>query len=105
MESRRSLDEALALPIINGYQVGQPMEALEDDPGGPGGQEGRSRLRGGNTSPDQDVQGRRGGGPHFLDRGIESQGRLTAHESRGLAAFQDDAPDSRTILNNRGQEI
>ena len=36
--------EALALPIINGNQVGQPMEALEDDPGGPGGQEGRSRL-------------------------------------------------------------
>jgi len=27
--------EALALPIINGNQIGQPMDALEDDPGGP----------------------------------------------------------------------
>ena len=97
--------EALALPFINGNQVGQPMDALEDDPGGPGGQEGRSRLRGGYASPDQEVQGTRGGLPHFLDRRIESQGRLTAHESRGLAAFQDDAPDSQTILNHRGQEI
>ena len=42
--------EALALGIINGNQIGQPMDALEDDPGGPGGQEGRSRLGGGNTS-------------------------------------------------------
>ena len=97
--------EALALAIINGNQVGQPMDALEDDPGGPGGQEGRSRLRGGYASPDKDVQGIRGGVPHFLDRRIESQGRLSAHESGGLAAFQDDAPDSRTILQNRGQEI
>jgi hypothetical protein len=27
--------EGLALPIINGNQVGQPMEALEDDPAAP----------------------------------------------------------------------
>jgi len=39
------------------------------------------------------------------DRGIESQGRLTAHESGGLAAFQDEAPDSRTILQNRARRF
>jgi len=57
--------EALALPYHQLLPVGQPMEAISKTSGGPGGQEGRSRLRGGHTSPDQDVRGRRGGAPHF----------------------------------------
>ena len=52
--------EPLALNIINGNQVRQPMDALEDDPGGPCGQECRCRLRGGDASPDEDVERLRG---------------------------------------------
>ena len=95
------LGESLALSLINGNQICQPMDALENDPGGPCGQECRCRLRGGDASPDEDVERLRGCAQHFLDRRIESQGRLTAHESRGLASFQDDAPNSRAILQNR----
>ena len=97
--------ELPALEIINGNQVCQPMDALEDDPRRPCGQECRCRLRGGDASPDEDVERLRGCAQHFLDHRIESQGRLTAHESRGLAPFQDDAPDSRAILQNRCQQI
>ena len=89
--------EKPVLGIINGNQVCQPVDALEDDPRGPGGKECRRRLRGGDSAPDEDVHGLRRVGQHLFDRGIESQGRLAADESGGLASFQDNAPDSRAI--------
>jgi len=50
------IGERLALDIINGNQICQPMDALKNNPGGPCGQECRCRLRGGDASPDEDVE-------------------------------------------------
>ena len=54
------LGELLALEIVHGHQVGQPVDALEDDAGGSGGQECRCRLRGPDAAPDEDVRRLRG---------------------------------------------
>jgi hypothetical protein len=48
--------EPLSLEIINRNQVRQPVDALEDDPRGPGGQERRRCLRGRHASPDEDLR-------------------------------------------------
>jgi len=61
--------------------------------------------QGPDASPDEDVERLWGCAQHFPDHRIEGRGRLTAHEPRGLASFQDDAPDSRAIFQNRCQEI
>jgi hypothetical protein len=96
--------ELLALGIVHDHQIGQPVDTLEDDTGGSGGQEGRGRLGGGDAAPDEDVQRLRRGVQHFLGRRIEDQGRLAAHESGGLAALEDDAPGARILLDHGGQE-
>ena len=52
------IGEPLALTVIHGNQIRQPMDAFENDPGGPCGQECRCRLGGGDASPDEDVERR-----------------------------------------------
>ena len=47
----------LALKIINGHQIRQPVNTLEDDAGSSRGQECRCRLRGPDASPNEDVHG------------------------------------------------
>jgi len=52
------IGKPLPLTVIHGDQICQPMEAFENDPGGPCGQECRCRLGGGDASPDEDVERR-----------------------------------------------
>jgi len=50
--------ELLALKIIDDHQICQPVDALENNPGCPNRQECRCRLRGGDASPDENVERR-----------------------------------------------
>jgi len=48
--------EPLSLNIINGNQIRQPMDTLENDPCRSGRQKCRCRLRGEDASPDENIE-------------------------------------------------